>query len=377
MAKLEDPETDGLDYAGLSALLSRRGRSVQTYYAALRNALLRGHGGALSDRERSLISNMVHVLIDDIGKVLYDARTSLNEEAPSGPLSPVAGGWGTAVYDRLAKAGFLGDLDLIRALTHRMAEHLVVLKNRQAIPALGPDPAEGNERGLFGDPETDAHPVVAQAISEYQVESSRRFDGYGNPRLPLHELSPVTRDRLVWACAAAWREEISSGRLNDENELDEAIERAAVLALDAIDADAERFARADTLAGAMMDSGRASASILKSVLVRGHMAVFEALLARMLDLPFALVHEMTFEPGGARLAIVLRAAGAARPDVAAMGERIVAPSGPAQDFPHLIDVFDACSREDAKRIVRVWRRHPGYAAALRRIRGLADDDDNV
>lgn len=377
MAELEVPETDGLDYAGLCALLGRRVRSVQTYYAALRNALLRGHGGALSDRERSLISNMVHVLIDDIGKALNDARTNHNEEAPNGPLSQIVSGWGPSVYDRLAKAGFLGDLDLIRALTHRMAEHLVVLKSRQAMPALGSEPAEQNERGPFGEPAIDAHPVVAQAMSEYLVESSRRFDGYGNPRLPLHEMSSETRHRLLWACAAAWREEIGVGRLDDENELDDAIERTAVFALDAIDADAERFARAEALAGAVMESGGASASILKSVLNHGHVAVFEALLAGLLDLPFSLVHEMTFEPGGARLAIALRAAGADRQDVVAMGDRIVTPSGPAQDFPHLIDVFDACSHEDAKRIVRSWRRRPEYAAALRRIRGLADDGDNA
>lgn len=377
MAVLEDPETDALDFAGLTALLNRRARSVREHYSALRNALLRGHGAALSDRERSLISNMLHVLISDIGIALGNALAEGNSSgnsASSALAASLNNGWTSSMYGRLAKAGALGDLDLIGLLTHRMAEHLLEAKSRQAMnSALAEGRHVGDTEAPFAEGEITGNPVMAQAISEYMVERSRRFDGYGNPRLSLSELPPELRDRLFWTCAAAWREDLLPERTLDEADADDALEQAVFHALDALDREGKRqqlaTAVADAVVGAVTDM-ETSAALAKDALIRGHVAVFEALQARSLNIPLSVARSMTFEPGGARLAIAARAAQFTRRDFVEISDHIVQTrNDAAREYADAVDVFDACTPADAARLVREMRRRPEYLQAIGRLRG--------
>lgn len=373
MAVLEDPESDALDFAGLTALLNRRARSVRDHYSALRNALLRGHGAALSDRERSLISNMLHVLVSDIGNALGNALAEENSSANEVSAALTASlndGWASSMYGRLAKAGELGDLELTGLLTHRMAEHLLEAKSRQAMnSALAEGRDLGDTEGPFTEGKVIGDRVMAQAISEYMVERSRRFDGYGNPRLTLSELPRELRGRLFWTCAVICRDGLLSEGTLDETEADDVLERTVLRALNIVDEAGKQQPPAAAVAGAVT-SPETAADLAKDALIRGHVAVFESLLARMLDLPWPLVSSMTFEPGGARLAATAKAAEFTRKDFAEIWDHIAqARNDAVREDPDAIGIFDSCASTDALRLVREMRRRPEYLRAIARLRG--------
>ena len=96
MEDVVDPEAGALDFEGLTALLNRRALQGRDHYTALRNALLRGHGAILSDRERSLISNVLHVLVADMGETFrraLAARRSEHDAAAEAVAAWTAGGF--------------------------------------------------------------------------------------------------------------------------------------------------------------------------------------------------------------------------------------------------------------------------------------------
>ena len=378
MEDVEDPEAEALDFEALSALLSRRAQQARDHYAALRNALLRGHGAILSDRDRSLISNMLHVIVTDMGEAFrraLAARRAEHDEAAEAVAASLDDHWAGSMQTKLAKIGALGDIDLIAAVEHRMLEHLLdVARASPTGDRLSAEPAQkghdplGTE-GVAGDIR------LAKAVSDHLVEKSRRFDGYRNPKLPLHEISEQLSSRLLWACVAAWREEILPGWKLDEGDLDDTLESTAVRALEAIAMDARRFEKAAEVADALADTGGLSISLLPDLLRQGEVGVFEAVLARLLDLPLSLIRAVTFEPGGARLAVALRAAGLPLRDFETIHEIIenVRASAPA-DGPAAPRLFERCAPDAVERVIRHWRRRPEYLAALRRYAASTPDD---
>ena len=368
MDDVEDPEAGALDFEELTALLSRRAQMARDHYAALRNALLRGHGAILSDRERSLISNVLHVLVADMGELFrrgLAARQAEHDDAAETVAATLDARWAGSMQTKLAKVGALGDIDLIAAVEHRVLEHLLDVAH-----------ASQSEKGLALDAGSDApDPLgmegvtadirLAKAVSDYLVEKSRRFDGYRNPRLPLHEIPSALSDRLIWTCVATWRDEMLSDWRFDEADLDDTLENIAARAIDTVALDARRMEKAVEVADALTDAGRLSATLLPVLLRQGEIGVFEAVLSRLLGLPLSHVRALTFEPGGARLAVALHGAGMTREDFSAVHGiiRDLRPIEP-QDGPSAPEIFARCTPDVVGRIVRHWRRRPAYLAAL-------------
>ena len=276
---------------------------------------------------------------------------------------------------KLAKIGLLGDVDLIATVEHRVLEHLLDANRAgQTEDRLATETVSAALDPL-GVESITADIRLAKAVSDYLVEKSRRFDGYRNPRLPLHEIPKPLSSRMFWTGIAVWRKDILPQWPFDEADLDDTLETTAVRALEATAMDARRLEKAAEVADALTDAGRLSPALLPDLLRKGEIGVFEAVLARLLDLPLALVRSLTFEPGGARLAVALRAAGLAPGDFGAIHAIIndVRPTQP-EEGPSAMELFDRCAPEAAGRVVRHWRRQPEYLAALRQYASVNPDD---
>lgn len=373
MSEAVDPDAEALDFAGLTALLARSSEQARDHDTALRNALLRGHGSILSDRERSLLSNMIHVLVADMGSAFrraLSARQAEGDRAADALAGSLEDKWTETLQTKLAKIGAVGDLELIAAMGHRVSEHLLDIgvkpkREEKLIITPGSPVADPFEAANL---QSDIW--LAKAMSDYLVEKSRRFDGYGNPRLPLYELPPALAERLFWACAAAWREEILPDWRADEADLDDAVENMVSRALETTRADTRRTDKLVKVADALVDGGQLHAALLPSIIEGGEVGVFEAVLARLLDLPLPFVRALTFEPGGARLAVAARAAGLSARDFRTVDQAVGRVRHAARrGEPTPQDVFRRCTSKDAERMVRHWRRRPEYLDALRRYGG--------
>lgn len=376
MAEVVDPDTEALDQEGLAALMDEQDQVVSDHYTALRNALLRGHGAVLSDRERSLMTTIVHGLVVDMGEALRRAVDPLfdpDSEVHKALAASLDKRWADAIHARLAKFGALGDLDLISEVEHRALEFLLDRLDDERDDMVTPPPLAPGEIEPLGPEAIAADPRLARALTGYLVEKTRRFDAFGNPRLPLSELPADLMRGLFWSCAVAWREDIIAMGSGDETFVDDALEQLAATAIAATEANTERMAKASEVADALTDGGRLEASVLAHLLHQREVQVFEAVLARLIELPVQRVRTLTFEPGGVRLVVAAHAAGVERADFVFIALTVARARGlDARDSSVAIELFDRIKRRDAERVLRHWRRRPEYLAALIR-HGAASD----
>lgn len=260
----------------------------------------------------------------------------------------------------LERASVLRDRELGTILVRRVEEH----RFWKAYAAAG----AGDEYllELLRDPDPD---VAAEAM-DLVTARSRRFDRFQEPVMGRVELPADLQHRLVWLVAAALRHYIV--QQHNVSAVDAAIEQAASALLGGYDEGDSFEVRAMRLARRLKRSGRLDGALLARILGEGALPLFIAGVAALSGLDQTAAWEVLSDPRGRGPALLLRAAGIARADAAAIllvlnshGRLFSGAEGDAAEAQ--LELFDAVDEDAARDVLKLWQADPGYRASVARL----------
>ena len=259
----------------------------------------------------------------------------------------------------LERAQVLRDAELTALLVRRVEEH----RFWKARPRA---PGEEFLAGLV----RDRDPRVAAEAMELVIARSRRFDRFQEPTMGRVELPAELQHRLVWIVAAALRHYIVQH--HDLGAVDAAVEEEAAAVIAGYDEGDSLDAHALRLARILHRSDRLDGAALARMAEDGILPMLIAALAVLCALDQSAVWEVLSDPRGRGPALLLRAAGIARPDAAAVflalnarGPHLTDAEGDAAAAQ--LELYDTVDAKAAREVLRLWQAHPAYRGSIARI----------
>lgn len=361
MAIEPDPNQARAD-DGATALLARAAtaglRARARLKAAIDDIFLPAEA-RINDRQRAAIGTTFASLVAIIEGELREFGARLLRSRGQPALAEALRPGSNATARRLWQAGLPRDPDFMREVIARvrldqLADALPAVAPSDAdLPSLLPRLAEHADRV-----------VAATAQAALAADNRRRAeDGGGCTDLPaeLHH-------RLVWWVAAALREPHAGHA--DVAALDRALTEAAERNLGAQDEGDRLEAIAMRLAGALDAAPEELPELLAEALGDRRAALFVALLARALAIPFDTARDIVLDPGGERLWLACRALDLPRDAIARIGLSL-SEAEPTRDLERFADELDhivAIPVETARAAVAPLRLHADYRSALDALR---------
>lgn len=259
----------------------------------------------------------------------------------------------------LERASVLRDAELGTILVRRVEEH----RFWKAYASAG---GEDSLLELI----RDSDPDIAAEAMDLVTARSRRFDRFQEPVMGRVELPADLQHRLVWLVAAALRHYIVQHHRIAA--VDGAIEQAASALLKGYDEGDGFEARAMRLSRRLQGASRLDGALLARLLGEGALPLFVAGSATLAGLDYAAAWEVLSDPRGRGPALLLRAAGLARGDAAAILLRLNAHgrlfSGSEGDATEeQLELFDGLDEDVARDVLRLWQADPGYRASVARL----------
>ena len=329
-------------------------------------------GGTLSDRERTLMTEILRQLIHDVEmsvRLALAERLARQPAAPRELVTALANDQIEVAHPILLHSEVLQDVELIEIVQHRTLEHQLAIAMRSSVsePVSDALVATGHVDVVKTLLENRSAAISAKAL-DYLVEQSKRVDSYQNPLLSRPELGPDLARRMYWWVSAALRRHILDHYSLSEADIDQALEETVAPAVDAlVDDQAARKSMqlADTLAG----QEQITPALLVQTLRDGEIALFEALFSRLTGLRLPLVRRLLFDAGGEGLAVACRTADI-EPSVFASifvlsrKARPYAPGIERGDIKRILTFYDRLTRSAAESLVRKWQTNPHYLQAM-------------
>ena len=250
-------------------------------------------------------------------------------------------------------AGATADRPLVAALIRRAEEHRRFRARASA------------DAGLLIEMVRDGDDAVAEQAMAMVIAQSRRFDRFSEPVAARTELPAELEYRLVWRVAAALRHYMVCQHAFDAAAADEAIVAAAERLLAAYDEGDSLEARAMRLARRLHETARLTDAIVERAIGEGSFPLFIASLAVRAGLSYASAWEVISEPTGRGAVMLLRSAGVARAEAAAI---LIALDGDEDAIAGQVDLFDVTEEESARAALRLWKINAGYREAIEELR---------
>jgi len=329
-------------------------------------------GGTLSDRERTLMTEILRQLIHDVEmsvRLALAERLARQPAAPRELVTALANDQIEVAHPILLHSEVLQDVELIEIVQHRTLEHQLAIAMRSSVsePVSDALVATGHVDVIKTLLENRSAAISAKAL-DYLVEQSKRVDSYQNPLLSRPELGADLARRMYWWVSAALRRHILDHYSLSEADIDEALEETVAPAVDAlVDDQAARKSMqlADTLAG----QEQITPALLVQTLRDGEIALFEALFSRLTGLRLPLVRRLLFDAGGEGLAVACRTADIESPVFASIfvlsrKARPYAPGIERGDIKRILTFYDRLTRSAAESLVRKWQTNPHYLQAM-------------
>jgi uncharacterized protein (DUF2336 family) len=360
-----------IDRDQLLSLAHSRTTSGRSALAETIMDLFAGKTSFLTDRERSLMFDILHKIIFDVEMAVrqaLSAKLATMSDAPGALIKQLANDRVEVAYEVLTKSRVLHDEDLIEVIRFRTLEHQLAIAMRYSVSeVVSATLAETGSESVIEALLRNENARISQGTLAYLVEQSRRMDTFQEPLLSRKELTPeLARRMFLWVSAALRNHIISQFQLDDAT-VDALLEQTALEQCEAVKA-ADADTDSEKLACEMETQRMLEPGLLVKALAQGEINLFIGMFARAARLRTRLVMRILFEPGGDGLAIACRGIGlddktfaqiftlsrAARPhcgDIKAEMERATA-------------VFRRLSRTQAERFLHRWRLDPDYAAAL-------------
>ena len=258
----------------------------------------------------------------------------------------------------LERAQVLRDAELSNVLVRRVEEHRFWKKA-----------ATERDSYLFELVRDHDDEIAGEAMAVV-IARSRRFDRFQDPAVGQIELPADLQHKLVWMVAAALRQYISQQHVVPA--VDAAVEEAATALVADYDEGESLEAHALRLSQRLHASGRLDGGALARIASEGVLPFFIAGLSILCALDHVATWEVLSDPRGRGPALLLRAAGIARDDAAAIllalngrGPFISGIEGDA--VAEQLELFDTVDQGAACDVLRLWQAHPSYRASVARI----------
>jgi uncharacterized protein (DUF2336 family) len=356
----------------LLALAHDKSTSARTRVAELVSDLFFDQHAVLSDRERSLMGDILRHLVHDVEVSIrrkLAERLASESAAPRELIAILANDDIEVAHPVLERSEVLQDQELIEIIHQRTLEHQLVIAMRKSVSAnVSTALVETGNADVIEKLLENRDARISRATMDYLVEESKRIDRYQNPLLGRPDLPAELASRMYWWVSAALRTHILERFDLDPTALDEAITRTVESAID----DDAQVHKAAELARRLHDAKAIDSKLLVKSLRKGEVSLFEALFAQLVELPAQLVRRFIFEPGGESLAIASRAVDIDKGDFASIfllsraarpGEKLVDPT----ELSRVIAFYDRVRPDAARLVVRRWRLNPAYVDAIERV----------
>lgn len=364
---------ESIDLRGLLTLAADSSTQSRRTLVGVVADLFADRAEALTDRERSLMTEILGQLIADFERDIrrdLAARFADNPRVPADLLIMLANDDITVAEPILLRSSVLRDEELIAVIHHRTVQHQIMIARRRHVSrvvsaALVETGNEDVVRALL----ENADAEISEATMEFLVEESQRLNSYQEPLLNRNELPPDLARRMYWWVSAALRDHLVRQFDIDPAALDESMEE--VVAARTAGTVAPTADPGSRLAGRLARAGLADAELLLRALRQGQVALFEKLLGRLAALPDARIRAAMLDPTGRTLGIIFRAVGVAKETFAAVfllcrldGESRVRDP---RDLARIMKFYDSIDQTDALKVVGLWRRSPDYLNAIERL----------
>jgi uncharacterized protein (DUF2336 family) len=259
----------------------------------------------------------------------------------------------------LERAQALRDPQLTSVLVRRVEEHRFwKARSSEGAQAFLFELVRDRDDGIAGD-------AMALVIAR-----SRRFDHFQEPGLGQVELPAELQHKLVWLVAAALRHYIV--QQHRVAPVDSAVVAAATAIISGYDEGESLDAQATRLAQRLHRAGRLDGPALARMIDDGILPFFVAGLGLLCALDATAAWEVLSDPEGRGPALLLRAAGVAREDAAAilfalnsLGPLFSDAEGDAA--ADQLELFDTLDQASAREVLRLWQADPAYRASIARL----------
>jgi uncharacterized protein (DUF2336 family) len=324
----------------------------------------------LSDRERSLMTEILRQLIHDVE---VSVRRALAERLAEQPLAPhelvvaLANDEIEVAHPLLVNSDVLQDLELIEIIRNRTLEHQLAISIRKAVSEEVADALIATDSVDVIKTLLENHNAeISQRTMEYLVEQSQRVDTYQNPLLRRPDLDTTLAKRMYWWVSAALRTYILDRYEVDPGELDETME-STVKAL--TEAEGDQRPKAMELAEELAERQEITPPLIVKTLREGEVALFAALFSKFTGIRLQLVQRMLFEPGGEGLAIACKGSGIDKSTFAsiyvltrkARGRDAV---NHLADMAGILGLYDRIKEDAAGMLLKKWQRDPNFLRAI-------------
>lgn len=299
--------------------------------------------GRLTERERALMTAMLHCLIGDIAA---EIRAGL-------PTGWVGANDDTGIVDRLTRAGLLDDPELIAILLRAADE--------QGIGAAARGRSGRQDGGTLQGLVSNEDGAVSAAAMALILARGRRRDRFGQCLITFDDLRQATADRLVHAIAAALRRDVLASQ--SPAKADSELSRVAADLLKRHDHSRSLDALTAVLAGALDEAGAMTDDLLRACGQDGELRFLAHALGRRAGVDGEVASDALLSGDARELMTFLRIAGLPR-DVCAsflagIGDLLgIADPGAA------IDLFDALSSDEIESAAMWLKTSASYRAAL-------------
>ena len=342
--------------------------------------LLAGGPDAWTDRERSLMLDILHKVVVDVE---MSVRKTLSEnladvaDAPPALIRLLADDDIEVAYPILTRSPVLADADLIEIVENRALEHQLAISMRYSV-------SEDVSVALVncGQPTViesllrNENAQLSQATVAYLVEESKRVDTFREPLLRRSELGPDLAKRMFLWVSTALRTFIIDHFAFDQVTVDALLEKAAAHELEDPGAGSEPSG-ADILADTLEQKRKITPDMLIDALAQGEINLFVSMLGRITGLERDMVLRLLFEAKGEGLAVACKAVGLERRAFCSLLDlsRKARPSGNARagaSSESALPLFDATTREAASAALKKWQRTSDYMVAVRELKRKAE-----
>jgi uncharacterized protein (DUF2336 family) len=328
-------------------------------------------GNSLTDRERSLMTEILRQLINDVETSVRRAlaeKLAKHPDAPRDLILSLANDEIAVAHVILEHSEVLRDEELIEIIHHRTLEHQLAIAVRKSVSeqvcvALVETGHVDAIRTLL----ENTSSRISAATMAYLVEQSKRLDTYQNPLLQRPDLGADLARRMYWWVSAALRKHILENFSVDASEFDDALE-GTVSDLAATQPDIEKSKSAE-LADNLQEELAITPQLLVQSLRQGEIALFEAMFSKLTGIRLKLVRRLLFERGGEGLAIACRAMEIDAPLFASIYllSRKARPSDPPPvrgEVKRILELYEQISHEAAGHLLKKWQRDHEFLKAV-------------
>lgn len=364
-----------LDAERLLALARNKSGKSRAELAQVVESLFEDRGSSLSDREKSLMFNIIENLVREVEA---SVRQRLSEhlaniaDVPQELIKTFATDNIEVAYPVLSRSRVLQDKDLIEIIRHRTEEyHLAIaIRDNLCVDVTDALVETGNE-GVITSLLKNENAAISSATMEYLVDQSRRVDSFQEPLLRRSDLKEGLAKKMFMWVSAALRQHIVGRYHLDATTVDRLLEQAAK---EGYSSTVAEKGKADSGASALIQSLRARGMITPEMLVKtlseGEVPLFLAIFSDLTKLNDVLVRRIVFEEGGEGIAIACKSIEIPEIQFATIFRKSRRATPGRQDATRaevneILDLYRSISARETRKVVEMWQRDTEYLAAIR------------